>query len=163
MTSAVIIRPATVEDIPQIQTVARAARQVAYVDTNLVSVEWNKRALRSAWSAETLSMSITQSVNYAIVALVDDVIAGYLCGVYKSLLADGHVRLYRVYLHPDYWNKRIGYRLWQNYRKAIEANTTHIDVGIEVGNARALRFFERLGFQQINADDGLIELQMTVS
>jgi ribosomal protein S18 acetylase RimI-like enzyme len=158
-----MIRPATVKDISQIEAAARAARQVAYVDTNLVSVEWNERALRSAWSAETLSMSITQSVNYAIVALVDDVITGYLCGAYKSLLADGHVQLYRVYVHPDYWGQRIGHQLWQNYRHKIEGNVRRIDIVVDAGNTRALRFFERLGFQQINADDGLIELQMSLT
>ena len=161
LVNAIKLRPATVEDIPAIQLIGQRSRQVAYVDSGLVSAVENAKALEGAWSVETLTTSMTNPLNHAIVAVDSARVVGYLSGRYKEPKEEGEVRLYRIYLDPDYWGEQIGYRMWQSYRNAISTDVKRIDVGVIVDNERATHFYQRVGFSIVGIDEeGHHSLQM---
>ncbi|MEM7128040.1 MAG: GNAT family N-acetyltransferase [Chloroflexota bacterium] len=158
--NVITLRVATADDIPAIQSMGRKSRQVAYVDTGLMAAEENAKTLEGAWSVEALTTSITTPRNHAIVAIDGEQIIGYLSGRYKEPQDEGQVRLYRIYLDPDYWGQQIGYRMWQSYRQALTQDVKRIDVGVFVGNERATRFYQRIGFRIMGTEDGTHRLQM---
>jgi ribosomal protein S18 acetylase RimI-like enzyme len=158
--STVKLRSATVEDIPAIQRMGRASREAAFVATGHMTVAENDKSLANLWSVEVLTMSMTIPSNHAIVAMDGDHIIGYLSGRYQNPTEEGQVRLYRIYLHPDYWGQRVGYKMWQSYRDALSEEVKRVDVGSVAWNEPATKFYQRLGFRIVSTEDGEHLLQL---
>ncbi len=142
------------------QNMGRASRQAAYVDTGLVTATANEATLAGAWSVEALTTSMTNANNHAIVALDGDDTIGYCSGRCRNPLDEGQVRLYRIYLHPNYWGQQVGYTMWQSYYAALTKAVKRIDVGVFAGSTRAKKFYQRLGFRIVSTKDGTHQLQM---
>jgi ribosomal protein S18 acetylase RimI-like enzyme len=154
------IRFATVEDIPAIQRMGRASREAAFVKTGLITAQQNEEVLADAWSAEMLTMSMSIPANHAIVAIDGEKVAGYLSGRCRNPLDEGQVRLYRIYVHPDYWGQQVGYQMWQSYRNALSEEVRRVDVGSVAANVQATQFYQRLGFQIVSTEDNKHQLQL---
>ena len=154
------LRVATIEDIPDIQEVGRASREAAFVTTGHMTTTENEAVLTDSWSVGMLTMSMTSPSNHAIVAMDGEQIIGYLSGRYQNPLDEGQVRLYRIYLHPTYWGKGVGYKMWQNYYEALHGAVKRVDVGSVASNKRATEFYQRLGFRIVSTESGTDQLQL---
>ncbi len=157
------IRFATIEDIPAIQRMGRASREAAFVETGLITAAQNEEVLADSWSVEMLTMSMSIPSNHAIVAMDGENVIGYLSGRYQNPLEEGEVRLYRLYIHPDYWGQRVGYQLWQSYRDALSEEVKRVDVGSVATNVRATEFYQRLGFRIVSTEDDKHQLQLALT
>ncbi|MEM7336189.1 MAG: GNAT family N-acetyltransferase [Chloroflexota bacterium] len=157
----ITLRAATIDDIPAIQKMGRASREAAFVDTGHMTIERNEEDLASAWSVDMLTMSMTIPANHAIVAVDDEKVIGYLSGRFQNPLDEGQVRLYRIYLHPDYWGQGVGYKMWQSYINALSDDVKRIDVGSASWNEQATAFYQRLGFKVISTHEEKHQLQIS--
>lgn len=153
--SEIIIREAWFDDITGIREVAKASRQVAYVETGLIPAEENIAEFERLWHPRALKGIISNLSTKTLVAVRDDKAIGILSGRI-SLNENGHVRLHRLYVHPQYWGQSVGKQLWQQYWDAIPTDAKAIELSVLQGNQRAIEFYERLGF--VANEEKLIEM-----
>lgn len=60
--------------------------------------------------------------------------------------------IWAIYLHPQYWARGLGRALWQASKDyAVTHAATSISLWVFADNARALRFYQKVGFQ-VEAD-----------
>src|SRR5690606_33504257 len=76
---------------------------------------------------------------------------GQLVGTLMGTAApneDGRVYLFRLYVHPDHLGQGIGKALWQAYLQQLAPEVKQVELEVEPQNARAIRFYTRLGFEE---------------
>lgn len=77
-----------------------------------------------------------------LVAKVD----GKVAGVCLATIHEDKNQLNAIYVLPEFQGKGIGYKLWDEVLKFIDQTKDTI-VQVVVHNANAIRFYERLGFE----------------
>lgn len=129
-----MIRPATLRDIPGIQRVARASWADVY--EGIIPREIQARALDAWYRDDLVAQSIESDGARSFVA-DDDGIVGFIQIVGSELT--------RIYVLPGEQRRGIGTQL---LNAALPA-TGLIRVEVEHLNERGRRFYERSGFTQV--------------
>lgn len=71
---------------------------------------------------------------------------GSVVGIISTLQKPDRNQIKVLYVHPDYWHKGIGTKLWNAAREALNLSQ---DTYVELAdyNLQARRFYEKLGFR----------------
>lgn len=139
-------RPATVHDAPAIAAVQVASWQAAY--SHLLPQAW-LQAMSVSQRAAQWAGFIDQQASEITVALQGDRVVGFAsAGPARDRDAPARTHeLYALYVHPQHWSAGHGWRLWQAVERAArQAGAERCTLWAIVGNARGIRFYERLGF-----------------
>lgn len=140
-----IIRKAELEDIPHIRAVGSASWRATY--GGIFPDAFIENALGEWWSEASFQRSIPHPAASDLVAAQDGQIVGTLMGTVNPG-EEGQVRLVRLYIHPDHFGQGIGTQLWQAYLQYLASGVKRVDLEVEPQNARAIRFYTHLGFQE---------------
>lgn len=137
------VRAATVDDIGEIQQVARQTWTVAYED--IVGPEEIERAMQEWYASSAIEQQLAaDDVGYFVATDSGDVF-GYASSGPSD--AENCGELYSIYVHPDRWGDGVGARL-------LERATDHV-VGLGFGRMRVAvlaendvgnAFYRRCGF-----------------
>ena len=140
------VRPATPDDAPAIETVARAAWWETYpgildtddIDETLDEV-YDPAFLREA-------MADHDDLLY-LVAEVDDEVVGFASA--QQTWAD-EVQIHTLYVDPDHWEEGVGGALLASVVESAEsAGVDRLRAGVLSGNAVGRAFFEANGFERV--------------
>ncbi len=135
------IRPATIDDIPAIQEVGRAAWQQTY--TTLVSAEYVEQGIAQWWSPERLTALISDPLLVTRVAVAEGRVGGIAqLGFHQP----PNAYLWKLYIHPDLQGRRTGALLLDSVIPQMPNSIKTIIADIVTGNERAGRFYLRYGF-----------------
>lgn len=138
------IRKAQSGDIPAIQTVAELAWKEAYA--GIIRPEVQETVLRQWYAADSLAARIDEPGSLFYVAET----AGELAGFAQIILApDGVARMTRIYVLPARQRAGIGTLLLESgLRELHAAGATRLQLDVEKGNEKGIRFYERHGFSR---------------
>ncbi|HFI0120029.1 TPA: N-acetyltransferase family protein [Streptococcus suis] len=82
-----------------------------------------------------------------LVALEDDRVIGFVCyGSSSQADLQEAGEIYALYVLADFYDRGIGYRLMQAALEKLQSYET-ISLWVLEGNARAIAFYERVGFR----------------
>lgn len=82
-----------------------------------------------------------------LIALVDGQVVGFACyGTSSQKDLENAGELYAIYVLAEHYGKEIGYQLFQA-ALAKMANSVTISLWVLEGNARAIAFYEKVGFR----------------
>lgn len=144
MSFQLTVRPATTNDVYEIQRVARAVWQSVYTD--ILGAETVEAMLDAGYTDSILERMINLDDVGLFVATADGDVVGYAsCGVTDP---DGVGDL-DLYVHPDYWGEGIGTELLEagkNHLCELSVETVQDEVLVdnESGNAFYQKHFERV-------------------
>lgn len=136
------LRPATPEDIPLLQQLARTIWHRVY--TALITPEQTDLMLARMYATATLRQEMAGGVVWQILE-EDHLPIGYTS---YSMIAAGVCKLHKLYIHPDYHGKGLGKRLMKEavaYARQHGAGT--LVLMVNRGNEKALRAYRAFGFQ----------------
>ncbi|MDQ0273170.1 GNAT family N-acetyltransferase [Cytobacillus purgationiresistens] len=153
MLTNTIVRTMKIEDIPQIQKVAKESWNATY--EGIIPKQAQESFLQSAYSDKMLVRRLEQSVFF--VAEWDDRIIGF--ANYSQMRKDGEVELGAIYLSPGVQGKGLGTVL-------LQAGIDHFDdvktimINVAKDNRIGRNFYDAKGFQQIAEFDDLFKGQL---
>lgn len=82
-----------------------------------------------------------------LIAVMDDKVVGFACyGSSSQEDLQGAGELYALYVLADYYDQEIGYQLMQAALEKLQSYET-VTLWVLEGNARAITFYEKVGFQ----------------
>lgn len=145
MASSVTVRPAELDDIPDIRRVARAAWHAAYDD--VFGADAVDAMVEEGYDDAVLTEMIDLDEVGLFVATRDGAVVGYAsCGM-TSPAGIGDLD---VYVHPDHWGEGIGTKLLEHgedHLREVGTMTVRDEVLAEndVGNAFYRDRFETAG------------------
>ena len=135
------VRPATGDDIPAIQGVARRTWYATYAGH--IPNEDIERFVSGAYSQAQLERTLERLGDGAIVADTGAEIAGYAM---VGLANEGMAELYAIYVLPRYHGQGIGKALWSAAAEhATAAGFPALALWVLESNEPARRFYERQG------------------
>lgn len=144
MSFQLTVRPATPNDVDEIQRVARAVWQSVYTD--ILGTETVEAMLDAGYSESVLERMIDLDDVGLFVATADGDVVGYAsCGITDpSGIGD-----LDLYVHPDYWGEGIGTELLETgkaYLRDLSVETVQDEVLVdnEIGNAFYQKHFEHV-------------------
>lgn len=139
------IRPATVEDAPAIQAVARASWHAAY--GSILGASQVEKRVDSWFAPETLvTDDIEPDDRPLFVAIVDGSVVGFAEAVPVD---EDTASLYRIYVAPDHWGDGIGSALLDRVETALrERGIDRLTLSVFAANDRATDFYESVGFER---------------
>lgn len=137
--SALAIRDAGVDDVREIQRVARITWDHTYRETIPESVR--KEFLSQAYSAEALRLRMESDT--FLVAFHDDGVVGF--ADFRSR-PTREVELAAIYVLPEMQGRGIGSRLLEAGISRFPLSTSFV-LRVERDNTRARRFYEAHGFK----------------
>ncbi len=147
-----IVRPATVDDAPRIAEIHVRTWQIAYrgMVPDSILDNMNLKDREGRWR-EGLSKQAELGQSIFVVEH-EGVLAGWiLVGPSRDTDVElGEVfELCALYLHPDYWDKGYGYLLTTHAHDWVKKQQQWkcITLWVIEPNARARRFYERLGYR----------------
>ena|SRR5579862_5244801 len=146
----ITIHKANLEDIPQIRAVGSASWRATY--PGIFPNEFIEKALDQWWSEASFQRSIPNEAACNLVAEQDGQIVGMLLGTINPG-EEGQVHLLKLYIHPDHFSQGIGKQLWQTYLQQLAVGVKRVDLEVEPQNARAIRFYTRVGFQETGVNE----------
>jgi ribosomal protein S18 acetylase RimI-like enzyme len=142
------IRDATVEDVPEIQRIARRGWTAAYGDflakaaIDAILADW--------YAPDQLEASITTPEAVYLVAEADEV-TGYASA---APTGDGEAQLYAIYVDPDWWDKGIGTKFLETIAERLTArDIERLRVEVLADNAVGVSFYESRGFERTTERD----------
>jgi ribosomal protein S18 acetylase RimI-like enzyme len=141
MPGDVIIRDATVDDLPALRAMLIATWHATYgAIYGAERVTW----ITDRWHSIAQLHAELGADRVALVADIDNAIVGH---AYASV-SDGAATLWRLYVHPDAQRQGIGTRLLE---AAFSRASPHQRQCLEVepANTAAIAFYERLGFTEV--------------
>lgn len=147
MSESVLIRRARVTDAPAIERVARATWKDTY--TGLIPKEVQARILNRAYTEEGLFRAIDRPSSWFFVAEAGGTVVGFAEFAPRS---EEKVDLLRIYVLPEHQRAGIGSALLEAGLDAIRRsneNYTRLVAGVEIGNSKAIRFYEKHGFRHV--------------
>ena len=137
-----MIRNMTVEDIPQVQLVARTSWHHTY--EGIIPRKIQDNFLATAYSDENMVRRVERS--HAFVAVIDDKIAGF--ANFSYVKDDGTSELAAIYLLPEAQGKGLGTKLLE--QGLALANIKAFELSVKKDNATGLNFYLAKGFKQID-------------
>jgi ribosomal protein S18 acetylase RimI-like enzyme len=150
MREKIQIRPVTLQDVQILKETARQTFYDAFHDTNTPE---NLRAyLHESFSVERLTEELINPLSRFYFALVNDEVAGYLKvnegSAQTEFQHDQWFEVERIYIMKQYWGQSIGQTLLDfALKQATEQKCTTVWLGVWERNYRALRFYQKNGFQ----------------
>jgi ribosomal protein S18 acetylase RimI-like enzyme len=159
------VRPATLEDAPGMARSHVASWRAAYA--HLVPAEVLAGLSESDRATRWVEI-LTRATRGNLVAATDREIAGFVSfGPSRDDDARGTRtgELYAIYLHPDWWGRGLGRRLWRAAHQGLLVEEYDaFTLWVLEGNARARAFYERLGMsldESTTADAHLFGLTLS--
>ena len=138
-----MIRKMTVEDIPQVQIVARESWYDTY--DGIIPRYIQDDFLANAYSDENMVRRVKRS--HAFVGLIDDNIVGF--ANFSYVKDDGTSELAAIYLLPVAQGKGLGTNLLE--QGLVLPNIKAIELSVKKDNASGLNFYLAKGFKQIDS------------
>jgi ribosomal protein S18 acetylase RimI-like enzyme len=151
---AVEVRPAVIDDVDGIVSVAEAAWHAAHAP--IVGEAAVERFLEEFYDADAFRRLIDDDAALLAVATADAV-RGFVAARPDDDATDAY-HLTRLYVEPDRWGEGIGRRLlrWAEDRAAANG-AGRLTLGVMAANDRAMGFYEAAGYRRADAffDDRL--------
>ena len=108
--------------------------------------ELEKLCFSRPWSENSIASELRNPLSLWIVAVEDDVVAGYI----GSQSVEGEADMMNVAVHPDYRRRGIGAQLVEHLITALrEAGNHMLALEVRDSNAPAIAMYEKLGFVQV--------------
>ncbi|QED47947.1 GNAT family N-acetyltransferase [Cytobacillus dafuensis] len=137
------IRKMTVEDIPQVQKVAKTSWNHTY--DGIIPKDIQENFLKSAYNDEMMKRRIDQSFIY--VSEVDGEIVGF--ANFSPVKEDRQMELGAIYLLPDYQGKGIGSALLHEGIKHAK-DVSQVFINVEKDNKIGKAFYDAKGFKLVS-------------
>lgn len=142
----VVVRIATLDDLPQIAHVARVTWDATYNQT--ISLENRRDFLERSYKAENLQDAINAAGHWFYVAEIDGQIVGFGHFLKRYHPVQVRAELVRLYVLPEYQNAQIGYTILKTgFSDLARAGIEQCFVSVQSSNNSARRFYERHGFK----------------
>ena len=138
-----MIRKMTVEDIPQVQLVARESWYDTY--EGIIPRYIQDDFLAEAYSDENMVLRVERS--HAFVALIEDKIVGF--ANFSYVKDNGTCELAAIYLLPEAQGKGLGTKLLE--QGLALPNIKAIELNVKKDNTSGMNFYLAKGFKQIDA------------
>lgn len=136
------IAPAGVDDLPRISALAGVIWRESY--PGIISTEQIEYMLGMMYDIDVLRSDLAQGIRYDI-AVVDGVEVGF-AGYGPS--AEGVVKLHKLYLRKSVQGMGIGSSMLRHVmNEARQVGYREIVLNVNKGNARAIKAYERAGFE----------------
>ncbi len=147
------IRQISIHDLPDLQTIGRKTFAETFAEGN--SEENLANYLAEGFSAEKLSAELGNNNSQFYFAETDGRVLGYLkvntCNAQSEQQDPNALEIERIYVLKEYHGKKVGQKL---YLKALsiahEQNAPYIWLGVWEKNPRAIRFYEKQGFEEFD-------------
>ncbi len=140
---AIEIRKMTLQDISQVQYVARTSWHHTY--EGIIPRQIQDNFLATAYSDENMVRRVERS--HVFVAVIEEQVVGF--ANYSYVKEDGKSELAAIYLLPEAQGKGIGTKLLE--QGISLPNIKSIELSVERNNATGLNFYLAKGFKQIDA------------
>ena len=150
-----IIRAATLDDIPMIRSMAEVVFRRTYAD--ILSPGQMEYMMDWMYSVPCLTSQISDDGRFFFVAEEKGTPAGYVSFENEGLLADGR-RLYhlqKLYVMPDFQKTGLGRRLLEHVKaslSALEPAGCRVELNVNRGNP-AVGFYEHMGMHRDRQGD----------
>ena len=138
-----MIRKMTIEDIPQVQRVARTSWYHTYA--GIIPRHIQDNFLATAYNDENMVRRVERS--HAFVAVIEEQVVGF--ANYSYVKEDGRSELAAIYLLPEAQGKGLGTKLLEQGLSL--PNIKAIELSVEKNNALGMNFYLAKGFKQIDA------------
>ncbi|RBI61656.1 GNAT family N-acetyltransferase [halophilic archaeon] len=140
-------RPATTDDVPDVQAVARETWKTAY---DFLSREEREAALRERYATDRLESAVADDDGEFVVAVDDSVVGFAHARPVDPAERVGGAELRDVQVRPERWNEAIGRSLLAATEDALrDRGFTQLAVAVFADNERARSFFEARGFEPV--------------
>lgn len=143
ITAQLTVHPATLDEIPGIQTLAQSVYHRQYSDAAQAD-----RLYKRAFSEASLQRAIQNGTAWYYTACIDETIVGLL-NFGAPLFDDCQERkeIYRLYVHPESTRQGIGGTLLAAMIEALNATAVNeVIVYQPLDNAIGCAFYEKYGF-----------------
>lgn len=142
----VIIRKMHVEDIPQVQDVAKKSWNATY--EGIIPFEIQEKFLKVAYNNDRMKQRLERS--FLFVAEIDSIVVGF--ANFSPVNDEGKAELGAIYLYPEYQGKGIGSALLQKGINELEG-VVEIYINVERDNEIGKSFYDAKGFQVLKEFD----------
>lgn len=142
----VIIRTMNVEDIPQVQDVAKKSWNTTY--EGIIPFEIQEKFLKVAYNNDRMKQRLERS--FLFVAEIDSNVVGF--ANFSPVNDEGKAELGAIYLYPEYQGKGIGSALLQKGINELEG-VVEIYINVERDNEIGKSFYDAKGFQVLKEFD----------
>ncbi|OBW53430.1 GNAT family N-acetyltransferase [Solibacillus sp. FSL W7-1472] len=142
----VIIRKMHVEDIPQVQDVAKKSWNATY--EGIIPFEIQEKFLKVAYNNDRMKQRLERS--FLFVAEIDSIVVGF--ANFSPVNDEGKAELGAIYLYPEYQGKGIGSALLQKGINELEG-VEEIYINVERDNEIGKSFYDAKGFQVLKEFD----------
>lgn len=142
----VIIRTMHVEDIPQVQDVAKKSWNATY--EGIIPFEIQEKFLKVAYNNDRMKQRLERS--FLFVAEIDSNVVGF--ANFSPVYDEGKAELGAIYLYPEYQGKGIGSALLQKGINELEG-VEEIYINVERDNEIGKSFYDAKGFQVLKEFD----------
>ena len=144
MTDAAV-RPATLDDVPAIRTVADRAWRAAYGD--LLAAETIDAVLSEWYSPDAVRRGIERQDGWYFVGDGDEVV-GYVSGGRAD--DPGVATLAAIYVDPDRWRDGLGSALLERFEsRCVRAGCDRLRFRVLAENDRARAFYRSRGYDPV--------------
>jgi ribosomal protein S18 acetylase RimI-like enzyme len=92
------------------------------------------------------------------VVLVDGEVAGY----FATVMEVDCLRLNQLFIHPDFQGRQIGSAVLVELKKRIGLSNAPIRIQVLKVNPRAVQFYEREGFREVESTEEHLRLEWAV-
>ncbi|PJJ48113.1 GNAT family N-acetyltransferase [Hymenobacter chitinivorans] len=147
--SPITIRPATVQDLAQLQQIGRQTFSETFAATNSAA---NMRTyLEEGFATEKLTAELQNPDSQFYFAELNNDVIGYLkvntgAAQTEPQAADA-LEIERIYVRQAYHGQKVGQLLYeQALRLADQARARYVWLGVWEENPRAIRFYQKNGF-----------------
>lgn len=140
------IRKAHLEDIKQVQDVAKTSWNATY--EGIIPLDVQENFLNTAYNDERMKQRIERSILF--VAEIEDKIVGF--ANFSPVRVDGKAELGAIYLYPEVQGKGIGSALLQKGIYDLEG-IKEIYINVEKDNNIGKTFYEAKGFKVVKEFD----------
>jgi ribosomal protein S18 acetylase RimI-like enzyme len=142
----VVVRFASLDDLPQIAHVARITWDATYDQT--ISFENRRDFLERSYKPENLKDAIDATGHWFYVAEIDGQIVGFGHFLKRYHPVQARAELVRLYVLPEYQNAQIGHTILKTgFSDLARAGIEQCFVSVQSSNSPARRFYERHGFK----------------
>lgn len=142
----VIIRTMHVEDIPQVQDVAKKSWNATY--EGIIPFKIQEKFLKVAYNNDRMKQRLERS--FLFVAEIDSNVVGF--ANFSPVNEEGKAELGAIYLYPEYQGKGIGSALLQKGINELEG-VEEIYINVERDNEIGKSFYDAKGFQVLKEFD----------
>lgn len=147
------IKQCTTADVAQLRDICRRTFVETFAEQN--TAENMERFLAESFSEERLTEEIHASESFTYIAYENGAPVGYLklntCAAQTEKGFDNSLEIQRIYLLSDVKGRGLGTELiCFSEEKARELSLDFIWLGVWEHNYPALKFYEKLGFEQFS-------------